>query len=185
MKKHIVYFIALALAAACAVSCGNRQKQSEPAPAAEETEDMSKYMPDLKAGVSAPALEMDTPEGVTVGLADFSGQWVVLDFWASWCPDCREEFPAVKELYGKFAPKGVKFLGISFDHDAEAWRKCLDEQDFDWPQVSNLIKWKENPVSEAFGIHWIPTMVLVGPDGSVAGSALTAKDMDVLLSSKL
>ncbi|MBQ6045890.1 MAG: TlpA family protein disulfide reductase [Bacteroidales bacterium] len=185
MNKHIFPIIAVVLATACAVSCGNRQKKAEAEPVAEETQDMSKYMPDLKAGEAAPALEMNTPEGVTLSLADFAGQWVVLDFWASWCPDCREEFPAVKELYNEFSPKGVKILGVSFDHEADAWNKCLEEQGFEWPQVSNLIKWKENPVSEAFGIHWIPTMVLVGPDGNIAGAALTAKDMKALLYSKL
>ena len=183
----VIKILAVMALLACAVSCGNRQKkaESEEPAAAEETQDMSKYMPDLKAGAVTPALEMDTPEGVSLSLADFAGKWVVLDFWASWCPDCREEFPAVKELYGKFAPRGVEFLGVSFDHDADAWKKCLEEQGFAWPQVSNLIKWKENPVSEAFGIHWIPTMMLVAPDGNIAGAALTAKDMEALLSSKL
>ena len=109
----------------------------------------------------------------------------MLDFWASWCPDCRAEFQAVKDLYAKAAPKGVEFLGVSFDDDGDAWRKCLDEQGFAWKQVSNLIKRKDNPVYEAFGIHWIPTMVLVAPDGTVAGSALTAKDMEALLSAKI
>ena len=169
---------------ACAVACGNRQKKA--AEASEETQDMSQYMPDLKAGDPAPALELNTPDGMPVTLADFAGKWVVLDFWASWCPDCRREFPAVKELYEKFSPKGVELLGISFDHDAEAWKECLDAQGFAWPQASNLIKWKENnPVSEAYGIHWIPTMVLIAPDGTVAGAALTAESMEEILNSCL
>lgn len=182
---NVIKILAVAAMLACTVSCGNRQNKAEAEPASEETQDMSQYMPDLKAGATAPALELSTPEGVSLQLSDFVGKWVVLDFWASWCPDCREEFPAVKELYSEFAPKGVEFLGVSFDHDADAWKKCLEDQGFAWPQVSNLIKWKENPVSEAFGIHWIPTMMLVGPDGKVAGAALTANDMRALLSSKI
>lgn len=176
-----IRILAIMAMLACTVACANRQK-SAAEPAEEETTDMSQYLPDVKAGTQAPSLELNTPDGETVRLSDYAGQWIVLDFWASWCPDCRAEFPAVKALYEEFAPQGVKLLGISFDHDGDAWRKCLDEQGFAWPQVSNLIKWKEgNPVSEAFGIHWIPTMVLVGPDGRVAGSALTASDMKALL----
>ena len=181
----IIRIMAIMAMLACTVSCGNRQKKAESESVAEETQDMSKYMPDLKAGATAPALEMSTPGDALLKLSDFAGRWVVLDFWASWCPDCRAEFDAVKELYGKVSPKGVEFIGVSFDHDSEAWTKCLEEQHFQWPQVSNLIKWKENPVSEAFGIHWIPTMMLIDPDGKVAGAALTAKDMETLLSSKL
>jgi peroxiredoxin len=182
----IIRIMAIMAMLAFTVSCGTRQKKAESEPAAtEEAQDMSKYMPDLKAGATAPALEMSTPGDALLKLSDFAGRWVVLDFWASWCPDCRAEFDAVKELYGKVSPKGVEFIGVSFDHDSEAWTKCLEEQHFQWPQVSNLIKWKENPVSEAFGIHWIPTMMLIDPDGKVAGAALTAKDMETLLSSKL
>ena len=181
----IIKTLAVMALCACIVACGNRQKRTSE-PAAEEEQDMSQYMPGVKSGSPAPALELNTPDGVPVRLSDFAGKWVVLDFWASWCPDCRREFPAVKDLYEAFSPKGVEFLGISFDHDADAWKKCLDEQGFAWPQVSNLIKWKENnPVSEAFGIRWIPTMVLVAPDGTVAGAALTAEDMKALLSPKL
>jgi peroxiredoxin len=181
----IVKLMAVLAIVSCCVACGGRQKKAASEPVAEESQDMSKYMPELEAGSPAPALELNTPDGTAVSLADLAGKWVVLDFWASWCPDCREEFPAVKELYAEFAPKGVALVGVSFDHDAEAWKTCVEEQGFTWPQVSNLIRWKENPVSEAFGIHWIPTMVLVGPDGNVAGAALTAEDMKVLLSEKL
>ena len=166
-------------------ACGSRQKNAAAEPVAEETEDMSEYLPQLAAGSPAPALELNTPDGEAIRLADYSGKWLVLDFWASWCPDCRAEFQAVKDLYAKVSPKGIEFLGVSFDDDGDAWRKCLDEQGFAWKQVSNLIKRKDNPVYEAFGIHWIPTMVLVAPDGTVAGSALTAKDMEALLSAKI
>ena len=176
--------LALVALCACVVACGNRQKKA--AEPAEETTDMSQYMPDLEFGEEAPSLELNTPDGVLVSLSDYAGKWVVLDFWASWCPDCRAEFPAVKELYETFSPKGVEFIGVSFDHDADAWKKCLDEQGFAWPQVSNLIRWKEdNPVSKAFGIHWIPTMVLISPDGTVAGAALTAEGMNSILADKI
>ena len=181
----IIKIMTILALCACVVACGNRQKKTEAEPV-EEATDMSQYMPDVKAGTPAPSFEINSPEGAPVSLSDFAGSWTILDFWASWCPDCRAEFPAVKELYEAFKPKGVEMLGISFDHDADAWKKCLDEQGFAWPQASNLIKWKEgNPVSEAFGIHWIPTMVLLAPDGTVAGAALTAEDMTALLNTKL
>ena len=181
----IIKALAILAFLTCAVACWNRQQKTEAGfEPAEEARDMSQYMPDLEYGKPAPALELSTPDGVSVKLSDYAGKWLVLDFWASWCPDCRAEFPAVKGLYEDFAPKGVEILGVSFDHDADAWKECLDEQGFAWPQVSNLVKWKENPVSEAFGIHWIPTMVLVAPDGTVAGAALTAEDMTALLESK-
>ena len=181
-----IRIMALMAMLACTVACGNRQKNAEATePAAEETEDMTQYLPQLAAGSAAPALELNTPDGVPVKLADYAGKWVVLDFWASWCPDCRAEFQAVKDLYAEFAPKGIEFLGISFDDDGDAWRKCLDEQGFAWKQVSNLIKRKDNPVYKDFGIKWIPTMVLVGPDGSVSGAALNAEGMKALLSEKI
>ena len=53
------------------------------------------------------------------------------------------------------------------------------------PQVCNLTKWKDNPVSQAYGIHWIPTMVVIDPAGKVAGTAFTVKELKALLSDKI
>lgn len=182
MKKIYLVLVAAALVALSA--CGNNaSKKSEPAadePAVAE-DDMSQYAPDAKVGSQAFVFELPDSEGFDFSLSSYRGNYAIIDFWASWCPDCVREIPAVKDLYAEFNPKGVQFVSVSFDHEEDSWRKMLAQADFGWTQVCNLIKWKENPINDAYGLHWIPTLILVDPQGNIAGYALTAEDMKAQL----
>lgn len=145
-----------------------------------------KYNPNLKKGIEAPAFELPDTLGKVFTLNDFKGSYLVIDFWASWCGDCRREIPEVKALYDSWKDaringSPVKFLSISFDHDADAWKTILRNENFAWPQVSNLVKYRGNPLAAAYGIHWIPSFAVIAPDGTVAGSAITAKRVDIIL----
>lgn len=171
-NRTILWIAALLLLPAAIILLFPRGKKQE------ATDELA---PVLAVGDALPELALPTPDSTLVSLSDFKGQYLILDFWASWCPDCRAEFDAVKDLYARCHDRGVEILGISFDTDGDAWKACLEEQDFPWPQVSNLIKWKENPVNDAIGIRWIPTMLLADPEGKVLGYALKAEEMEILL----
>ena len=67
------------------------------------------------AGDKAPQFSLDNMKGEKVALADFAGKAVILDFWATWCPPCREEIPHFNELYTAYKDKGLVVLGISID----------------------------------------------------------------------
>ena len=132
----------------------------------------------LKAGKKAPAFKLPTPEGKMVSLSDFKGKYVVIDFWASWCPDCRKENPGLVKIHGKYAPKGVAFIGISFDTDREAWLRGIESDSLRWTQVSSLEKWKETTISKNYGINWIPTFYLINKKGRVIGAFITAESLE-------
>jgi hypothetical protein len=89
--------------------------------------------------------------------------------------------PDVKQLYDSFGPKGIEFLGVSFDTDLQSLIDYGVEHEIPWMVVCNQIKWKENPISEAYDLHWIPTMFLISPEGNLLGVTFTAKDMEALL----
>lgn len=191
--RNIIIFMASLVVA---MSCGQNaavKKGAADAAAMYESQDAAaeaaaleeKYAPKIETGTPVEDFTVKTSTGEDFTFSSLKGAYVVLDFWASWCPDCREEIPAVKELWKEYEPKGVKFVSFSVDNDEEAWKGAIAEDGMEWLQVSNLIKWKENPVANFFSMGWIPTMFLIDPDGNIAGFALTAASMKSLLEKSL
>ena len=81
----------------------------------------------IQVGEAFPTVSFGTAlDGKDLSVKDFAGQYLVLDFWATWCPDCRKDVPALVEAYKRFASDKVVFVGISWDQDRErlesAWR---------------------------------------------------------------
>ena len=142
-----------------------------------------KYATELvKAGTVAPDFKMKTPDGKTIHLSKYAkGKTVVLDFWASWCPDCRKDAPEVVRLYEKYHQYGIEFIGISMDTDVEAWKKAIEKFNITYPQVSELKKFKETDIAKAYSVKWIPSMVVVGPDGHVKLSTVLTYKVDKYL----
>ena len=136
----------------------------------------------VKAGTKAPDFKMKTPQGKTIQLSKFAkGKTVVLDFWASWCPDCRKDAPEVVRLYNKYSQYGIEFIGVSMDTDVEAWKKAIEKFGITYPQVSELKKFKDTDIAKAYGVNWIPSMVVIGPDGQVKLSTVLTYKVDKYL----
>lgn len=127
----------------------------------------------LKPGTDAPDFTLTTIDGKTFKFSDFSkGKYVVVDFWASWCPDCRKDAPEIVRMYERFHPKGVEFLGVSFDTDKEKWVACVEKLGIPYTQVGELKRMAQSAVAGKYGIKWIPSVYLIGPDGKVLVSTV-------------
>lgn len=163
-------------------ACGNRKAKDETA----KTEDYiaalaldtlpsdsldAKYATQmLPAGSIIPELALPTPEGDTLRLSDFRGQWVVMDFWASWCPDCRKENPNVVAAYQKYHDQGFDILGVSFDTNKEAWLAAIEKDGLTWTHVSDLQGWS-NAAGALYAIAFIPQNALI-KDGMIVARNL-------------
>ena len=140
---------------------------------AEDTDSL--YTPAmLSIGTMVPDIVIDSIHNIS--LSSLRGRYVVLHFWASWCPDCRKDVPAVKELYDKYGSK-VEFIGVSFDVDHNRWTKYVVDNGMKWRQVSELKKMRDAEISKAYGVEWIPSMTLIGPDGKVVLSTVVLERM--------
>ena len=127
----------------------------------------------LKPGTPAPDFQLNNPDGKTVKFSEFAkGKYVVIDFWASWCPDCRKDLPEIIRLYRKFHKNGVEFLGVSFDIDKEKWTDYIAKSGVPYPQVTELKRMNQSDVAKAYGVRWIPSVYLIGPDGKVLVSTV-------------
>ena len=152
MKKFLLVLAAFA----ALVSCKNAVKDAD-----------SEYAVDMiKKGEVLPAFSLKDRADVLHSPDEFAGKYVVYDFWATWCPDCRADVPAMKELYAKYGDK-VAFVGVSFDTDPEKLDAYVAENGIEWLQLSDFVAKKESKVADAFHVKWIPSMYLVGPDGKV------------------
>ena len=121
----------------------------------------------LAAGTVAPSFTLKDINGKSVSLSDFRGKQVVLHFWASWCPDCREETPQLKAAQAAADPSKVVFVSVSFDRKVEAFEAYVRENALGGVQLFDASGKKESVVGTSYHVKWIPATYLIGSDGRI------------------
>lgn len=122
-------------------------------------------------GAEAPDFTLKNPEGTDVTLSSLRGQYVIIDFWASWCGPCRQGMPAMKELYAKYHEKGLEIIGVSDDSNEKDWLKAIEEDELPWIQTIDEFPVKNEPaiVGALYGVHYIPSYFLLDKEGKIIG----------------
>lgn len=112
-------------------------------------------------GEVAPAFTLETFDGEKLALADFRGQVVVINFWASWCKPCEQEAADLENTWRHYQGQGVQFLGVDYvDTETEA-RRYLDRFDITYPNGPDL----GTRISQAYRMRGVPETFIVGKDG--------------------
>ncbi|GAB1360558.1 TlpA disulfide reductase family protein [Porphyromonadaceae bacterium] len=124
-------------------------------------------------------LTMDNPEGTSVSLSDYAGKGkvVLIDFWASWCPPCRESMPGLVALYSKYKTKNFEIVGVSFDRTKEAWIKGIADLQITWPQMSDVKYW-ESEGAKVYAVRGIPHTVLLDKEGTIVAKDLHGEELE-------
>jgi len=139
----------------------------------------------VAVGKQAPEFSGKTPDGTTVSLSNRLGKgYLLVDFWASWCPGCRQENPGIVKVFQKYKDKGFDILAISLDKSKDKWVKAIADDHLDWTQISELKFWQSDPVTK-YGIRVIPSNVLVDSKGTIVARNLFGEDLDHLLNKLL
>jgi thiol-disulfide isomerase/thioredoxin len=113
----------------------------------------------------APGFQLSGRGGKTINLAQFKGQVVMINFWATWCTPCRQEMPLLEDIYKKYKPMGFTMLAVNVEpdsKDAEAWLGKLAKP-VTFPVAFDV----DSKVSKLYKVETMPTTVLVDRKGNV------------------
>ncbi len=137
----------------------------------EQLNDLISRKERVDVGQVAPEISLPDPDGNLQSLSSLRGKYVLLDFWASWCPDCRREIPEVVNAYEKLKDKNFTIFSVSLDRAKDPWVKAIDQYGLNWTHVSELKYWQSEVVNQ-YAIRWIPAYFLLDPEGRILSVSL-------------
>ena len=136
----------------------------------------------LKAGEKAPDFTLALEQGQRqLTLDSLQGKVVIVEFWASWCPDCRKVTAQVAKLFQQYAASDTVCVGISFDTDALQWQQYMAEHALSGLQHREQQPWKESKVAADYHVNWIPTFYVINKAGRIDYATIDIKDLESFL----
>ncbi len=145
------------------------------------------------SGESAPELEMKLIDGTPFQLSDLKGDYVLVDFWGSWCRPCRMENPKLVALYHKYKDqefeggKKLKIVTIALEKTNNTWKRAAERDGFAWKhQVVEQTRFvMMSPIARKFGVSQIPAKFLISPEGKIVEVEHSFEKIDAFLASKV
>lgn len=129
----------------------------------------------LSIGTQAPEMVIDSASNIT--LESLRGRYVVLHFWASWCPDCRRDMAELNELSYVYSSDSIVFIHVSYDTNKEVWLKYIEDNRMLGLQISELKKMRECKTYDLFKINWIPAYYVLNTEGRIIERTVDVKKL--------
>ena len=122
-------------------------------------------------GQPAPAIKVMTTSGQQVTLANYKGYVLIMDFFATWCPPCREAVPHLQGLNRKYGKQGLQILGLSLDDDSKTLKEFAEDKKLSYP-----VALASEELKADYGLRSLPTIYIVSKKGLVADKFLGYND---------
>ncbi|MAT65258.1 MAG: thioredoxin [Gammaproteobacteria bacterium] len=130
----------------------------------------------LPEPVPAPDFALEDMDGETHRLSDLRGQVVMVNFWATWCPPCREEMPSMEAVYQGLKGEGFQVLAVNQWESPDQVFPYMGQLDV-YPSFPVLFD-RDSSVAEAYGVKGLPTTVLIDPQGRVVYRAVGGRNFN-------
>jgi len=152
-------------------------KPAREAPAPTDADQGGASAASTSTTIPAPAFSLPDLDGNRVELSQFKGKVLVIDFWATWCPPCREAIPELIAMKKKYGPRGFDIVGISMDENpARVVPPFIEHYGINYPVVM-----ADTQVPSDFGgIYGLPTTFIVDRDGNIAQRYIGYVDLKVI-----
>ena len=129
-----------------------------------------------RIGKPAPSFSMTLLDGREFHLEEYAGRPVVMNFWASWCPPCRDESPGFERVWRKYRDTGVLFVGVDIQDAEEEAVRYVEEFGLTFPNGRDL----EGKITVEYGVIGLPVTFFIGENGVVEGRWVGAVPEDKL-----
>lgn len=150
-------------------------------------------LPSFKNGAEAPTFTGTLVNGQNFDLADLRGQYVLVDFWGSWCGPCHKEIPGLKALYDRYHGRqfndgsDFQIVSIALEKSDKYTKQIISNKALDWPY--HIID--TNPIimvskyAQLYDVKDLPSKFLINPDGNIIANNLSLDEMSKLLDARL
>ncbi len=128
----------------------------------------------------------DAISGSDVSIESLRGKVIIIDFWASWSPQCVEQVSHLKDLYDQYAPQGVAIIGVNLDpspdeRGLDALKAFVEQHEIAWPQYYQGLGW-QSEFSSSWGVDRLPCTFVVDHQGNLAATAVSDGDLEEVVS---
>lgn len=149
--------------------------------------------PDVVHGEKAPAVEATLVSGEEFSITDLEGNYVLVDFWASWCGPCIKDSPKIVNLYNEYHGKtftdadDFEVVSIALEKSEGRWQRMADRFGFTWKyQIVDVVKFvRLSAFANAYDVSEIPTKFLINPKGEIIGVDQPAEEIHKFLAARL
>jgi len=124
--------------------------------------------------VMAPDFALQDTNGKTHRLSDYRGRPVIINFWTTWCPPCREELPSMNRAWHLIEEEGIVMLAINMGEDEDTIFNFSADYPTDFPVLMD----QSGEVIEQWPVKGLPTTYVIAPDGTIAYRAIGSREWD-------
>ncbi|RLB76279.1 MAG: TlpA family protein disulfide reductase [Deltaproteobacteria bacterium] len=158
--KINIFWIVVLLTVFLLVGCDNSTSEQP----------LTKVNPESKLAADFTLTNM---QGEQVSLSQYRGKVVILNFWATWCPPCREEMPSMERLYQKYKDQGLVILAVSADENGKkAVSQFLQKTPYSFPILLD----SDNIAQNAYGVFRFPESFIIDRNGMVVQKIIGGRD---------